>query len=191
MQVVLTRGVIGKADEFRIALLGDMDVVEGIGAAHVERARRAVGTCHAKARQKFLHAIEIGRPQPPIGNVGDFDVRHADHHVFGGSRLFSSCPALCRASTSSYRKQDVDGRDKRGHDVGWPQAYPKFNSLKKSLPLSSMTMKAGKFSTSMRHAYNSIRAMPTRRCRSISSRVNSIWSPNLWRMPSMTAFCVP
>ena len=30
------------------------------------------------------------------------------------------------------------------------QRYPKFNSLKKSLPLSSTTMKAGKFSTSIR-----------------------------------------
>ena len=29
-------------------------------------------------------------------------------------------------------------------------SQPKFNALKKSLPLSSTTMKAGKFSTSMR-----------------------------------------
>jgi hypothetical protein len=30
----------------------------------------------------------------------------------------SSCPALCRASTSSDRaaRKDVDGRDKPGHD---------------------------------------------------------------------------
>jgi hypothetical protein len=29
----------------------------------------------------------------------------------------SSCPALCRASTSSsFNKKDVDGRDKPGHD---------------------------------------------------------------------------
>ena len=33
-------------------------------------------------------------------------------------RPTSSCPALCRASTSFFilRKQDVDGRDKPGHD---------------------------------------------------------------------------
>jgi hypothetical protein len=35
--------------------------------------------------------------------------------------------------------------------------YPRFNSLKKSLPLSSMTMKAGKFSTSIRQ----IASMPS------------------------------
>ena len=29
----------------------------------------------------------------------------------------SSCPALCRASTSFFADQDVDGRDKPGHDV--------------------------------------------------------------------------
>src|SRR3954465_7133995 len=77
MQVLLTRGVIGKAYEFRIALLGDMDVVEGIGAAHVERARRALGPHHAEAREKFFHAIEIGRPQPPIGNVAYLEPGHA------------------------------------------------------------------------------------------------------------------
>src|SRR5688572_10785077 len=36
-----------------------------------------------------------------------------------------SCPALSRASTSSLqRKQDVDGRDKPGHD-GWASIYSK------------------------------------------------------------------
>jgi hypothetical protein len=38
-------------------------------------------------------------------------------------RRFASCPALCRASTSLRlrKKQDVDGRDKPGHDnsSGW------------------------------------------------------------------------
>ena len=36
-------------------------------------------------------------------------------------------------------------------------AYPRFSSVKKSLPLSSVTMKAGKFSTSMRQ----IASMPS------------------------------
>ncbi len=36
------------------------------------------------------------------------------------SKLLSSCPALCRASTSwmSVHRKDVDGRDKPGHDDG-------------------------------------------------------------------------
>ena len=29
----------------------------------------------------------------------------------------SSCPALCRASTSFFVAEDVDGRDEPGHDV--------------------------------------------------------------------------
>jgi hypothetical protein len=37
----------------------------------------------------------------------------------------SSCPALCRASTSSSLTQDVDGRDKPGHDgMSLPLARP-------------------------------------------------------------------
>src|SRR5215213_8653129 len=90
MQIVLARGVIGKADEFRIALLSDMNVVKGIGAAHVERARRALSAHHAEAREEFLHAIEVGRQQPPIGNVGRFDVGHAS------PRLPCLCTILAR-----------------------------------------------------------------------------------------------
>jgi len=32
----------------------------------------------------------------------------------------SSCPALCRASTTFIhaKRQEVDGRDKPGHDIG-------------------------------------------------------------------------
>ena len=40
VQVVLARRVVGEADEFRIALLGDVDVVQRIAAAHVERRWR-------------------------------------------------------------------------------------------------------------------------------------------------------
>jgi len=34
----------------------------------------------------------------------------------------SSCPALCRASTSSTKSKDVDGRDETGHDEKRRQA---------------------------------------------------------------------
>jgi hypothetical protein len=42
------------------------------------------------------------------------DTRHAAHLVHVVLRLISSCPALCRASTSlqCMAKKDVDGRDK-------------------------------------------------------------------------------
>jgi hypothetical protein len=36
----------------------------------------------------------------------------------GSGNSLPSCPALCPASTSSFGKQDVDGRDKPGHDEG-------------------------------------------------------------------------
>src|SRR5690349_169281 len=53
-----------------------MNVVEGIGAAHVERRRRALRSYHAEAREELLHQIEVRRPQPSIGNVGCFDPSH-------------------------------------------------------------------------------------------------------------------
>ena len=69
LQVVLAVRVIGKPDEFRLALLGDVDVVGGIGAAHVERVGGAFGTDHAEAREEFLGDVEIGRSQAPVGDV--------------------------------------------------------------------------------------------------------------------------
>ena len=76
LEVILALRVIGQPDEFRLALLGDVDVVGRIGAAHVERGGGAVGAYHAEAREKFLGNVEIGRPQAAIGDVADFDVRH-------------------------------------------------------------------------------------------------------------------
>src|SRR5215204_2537270 len=200
MQVVLARRVIGKADEFRLAFLGDLDVVERIGAAHVECGRRAVGAHHAEAGEEFLHEIEIRRPQPPIGNVGRFDPGHAARLLRECSAEFctnlrsrhqqdqarATCSVIGRDSgtrcgpASSYalplRERVPSERSERGRvRVFFARlvrtgplirlaclrraagVYPKFNSLKKSLPLSSMTMKAGKFSTSMRQ----IASMPS------------------------------
>ena len=76
LEIVLALRVIGEADEFRIALLGDVDVVEGIGAAHVERGRRARGAHHAEAGEELLLQVEVGRPQPPVGHVLRLDQCH-------------------------------------------------------------------------------------------------------------------
>jgi hypothetical protein len=76
VEVVLARRVIGKADELRIAFLGDVDVVRCVGAAHVERGRRALGAHHAEAGEEFLHHVKIGRPEPPVSHIGDLDPSH-------------------------------------------------------------------------------------------------------------------
>ena len=76
-EVVLARGVVGKPDDLRLALLGDVDVMGRIGAAHIERGRRALRAHQAEAREELLHHIEVGCAKPPIGNVGRFDPRHS------------------------------------------------------------------------------------------------------------------
>ena len=78
-EIVLARRVIGEADEFRRALLGDMDVVGGIGAAHIQRRVGALGAHHAEAREEFLHDVEVGSAQPTVGHVRYFDPGHAGH----------------------------------------------------------------------------------------------------------------
>ena len=61
---------------FRLAEFGDVEVVRRVGAAHVERVLRAVGAHHAESGQEFFLLVEIGRAQPPIGEIDGFDNGH-------------------------------------------------------------------------------------------------------------------
>ena len=68
------------------------------------RALRTVVKCRSKGRR--ITAI--------IASISE----KARAHWYGrsSSARFASCPDLFRASTSSSHGQDVDGRDKHGHD---------------------------------------------------------------------------
>ena len=72
-EVVLARGMKCHADIAGLAQLGDVQMVRGIGAAHEQRLGRARGPDHPEIGQELLREVEIGRPQPPPGDVGDFD----------------------------------------------------------------------------------------------------------------------
>ena len=60
-------------DEAGIAELGDVQMVLRIGAAHVERRRRARGAHHAEVGEEGLRAVEVGRAKADVRQVGDFD----------------------------------------------------------------------------------------------------------------------
>ena len=79
LEIVLGRGVIGETDEFRRAFLGDMDVMGGIGAAHIEGCVGARRAQHSKPREELLHHIEVGSPKPPVRDVGCLDPSHTSH----------------------------------------------------------------------------------------------------------------
>ena len=79
LEIVLGRGVVGETDEFRRAFLGDMDVLGGIGAAHIEGCVGALGTQHSKPPEELLHHIEVGSPKPPVRDVGCLDPSHTSH----------------------------------------------------------------------------------------------------------------
>src|SRR6266581_3863299 len=76
LEVVFVLDEKGESDEFRRPEVGDMQVVGGIGAAHVERARGPLGADHAEVGEELLGFIEAGRLQPPIGEVCDFHEGH-------------------------------------------------------------------------------------------------------------------
>ena len=76
LQLVLVVDVIGDADEFRVALLGDVEVVRRIGAAHIERVGGALRPVHAETGEEFLRHVEIGRPEPSVSDIGYFRPSH-------------------------------------------------------------------------------------------------------------------
>src|SRR5262249_56032655 len=64
------------SDIARLAQFGDMDVVRRIGAAHIEGVLGPLGSNHPEIGQEFLLFVEIGRAQPPVGEIEGFDYRH-------------------------------------------------------------------------------------------------------------------
>ena len=76
LQIVLAVDVIGEPDEFRVALFGDVDVVGGIRAAHIERFVGPVRPAHAEPRQELFRDIEIGRAHAPISDIPRLDPGH-------------------------------------------------------------------------------------------------------------------
>jgi hypothetical protein len=73
--------------------------------ASLEGCATGAGACGHPSRRRAS-----ARPQSPTGK--SFQVK-------SDLAFCSSCPALCRASTSYFapNKKDVDGRDKPGHDA--------------------------------------------------------------------------
>ena len=72
-QVVFAGRIEAQANGADVAFLGDVDMVLGIAAAHVERVLRARGPGHAEVAQEFFLGVQIGCAEPGIGDVGDFD----------------------------------------------------------------------------------------------------------------------
>src|SRR6185369_10283895 len=102
-------------------------------------------------RPQLLAGEKIAGPLTVIG--------HADGNVdrsaieAGGERIgnVAAEPDLVKAAVKAY------GDPALAESVEADRPHPRFNSLKKSLPLSSTMMKAGKSSTSMRQ----IASMPS------------------------------
>ena len=83
VEVVFAGGGPGEAKESRRAFFGDMDVMGGVGAAHIERGRRAPGAHHAEGTQKFFLLVEIRRAKATIGKLSDLDDGHCGVLLLG------------------------------------------------------------------------------------------------------------
>src|ERR1700720_1879231 len=76
LEILHARSVDGDPDIARLTQFGDMDVMRGISAAHVEGVPRPVGADHAEIGQELFLLVEVGRAQPPISEVEGFDRGH-------------------------------------------------------------------------------------------------------------------
>ena len=85
LEVVLVCGVVGEADEAGAALLGDMQMVVVVGAAHVECGRRALGADQPEMGEEFLHFVKVGRFHAGIGEFRSLDDGHCFLRSFGGT----------------------------------------------------------------------------------------------------------
>ncbi len=65
--------------------MGDMHVVIGIAAAHVERIVRAGGAVQPEIDEKALHLVQIRSAEAREGEVVDFDQRLG--HVIPPARV--------------------------------------------------------------------------------------------------------
>jgi hypothetical protein len=66
--------------------------------------------CQARAATNYRRNFVSGGGFFFTANLAECRLR------FSSILSISSCPALCRASTSLAAREDVDGRDKPGHD---------------------------------------------------------------------------
>jgi hypothetical protein len=93
-------------------------ILQGSPAAHSWSRRAMIPKSGCRFSDQD-HARENGAWGPYRADSSAFSARRNDLICHPGEEPRTSCPALCRASTSSCarrRKEDVDGRDKPGHD---------------------------------------------------------------------------
>ena len=76
LQVILVGGVVGEADEFRPALVRDMQMRVIVGAAHVESCRCSLGAAQSEMGEEFLHLVEVGRFHAGPGKFRSLDDGH-------------------------------------------------------------------------------------------------------------------
>ena len=78
LQVVLAGRVEGEPDKPRVALLGHVDMMRRIRAAHIERVLGPLHLDEPEVGAELLLDIQVGRAQPPVSDIGHFDQRHCD-----------------------------------------------------------------------------------------------------------------
>ena len=76
LELVFVFDIPRQPDELGRAEVGDMDMMVGVGAAHVERVLGTVRAQHAKSGEKLLGLIEAGRLQAAKGQIGNLYIRH-------------------------------------------------------------------------------------------------------------------
>ena len=77
-EIVFGVGEPGEAEERRFAAFGDVDVVDRVGAAHVERVGRAGDADQAEGGEEFFLLVEVRRAKPAVGEVPYLDDSHGN-----------------------------------------------------------------------------------------------------------------
>src|SRR5262245_20932173 len=103
VQVLLGPRPEGDTLDLRIALLGDVDVVHRIGAAHVQRVGRTLCRQQPEIAQELLGEVEVRRPQTNPGDILHTNDRLNHRWPLRGGRAAAGLK-LARIFTESGRK---------------------------------------------------------------------------------------
>ena len=76
LEVVLAAGAVRERQESGLPLLRHVEMVSGVRAAHVERARRPRRPDQAEVSEELLHDVQVGRPEPDIREILHLDRWH-------------------------------------------------------------------------------------------------------------------
>src|SRR5262249_31163112 len=136
LEIGLARRMVREAHEPGVVtLVGDVDVMRGVGSPHVQGGRRALRPDHAEVREELLHHGAARRPPAPIRVAATVHPSHAF--------------LLCLGAPSNRRSPGIVSRPGLTNRSEAPTVRPRAPSIFSSTHTKELPMTAKKKGTAL------------------------------------------